>query len=179
MKNVVDWSLATRILIINRRSCRLATPSRFRTKVVCIKNNVLLFSPLFLTCLMFLSLNRLPQIRATIARFFSYLFPFPSSLEIFLAAWAWRENQFFFLPAIFFTLSSVKFSRQTDNTDGSFRQKPRTSKSEKRWSFPFTEGHFEFFFFVYFLHLGVSFSHSHWHSLALFLFLSPEPACRC
>lgn len=100
-------------------------------------------------CFVFL----IAPIRATNAR--SFFLPFFRFLLLFffirnlLAAWAWRENQFFFLQR-FFTLSSVKFPRQTDNTDGSFRQKPRTSKSEKRWSFPFTEGHFKFFFCLLF-----------------------------
>lgn len=121
------------------------------------------------------------------------LFFFPSSVSFLfflirnlLAAGACRENQFF-PSTIFFTLSSAKFPRQTDNTDGSFRQKPRTSKSEKRWSFPFTEGHFEFFF-VYFLHLqGVSFSlmlsllHtlSFFHSLSFSLFLPNQRVSTC
>ena len=75
----------------------------------------------------------LPHIRATtIARsFLLFLFPLPPLPIIFwLHERGARINFFSFCD--FFTLSSVKFSRQTDNTDGSFRQKPRTSKSEKR-----------------------------------------------
>lgn len=48
-----------------------------------------------------------------------------------------------------------------------------SSKSEKRWSFPFTEGHFEFFFFfcfVYFLILTKSHSRTSVPTLKNLLF---------
>lgn len=152
MKNVVDRNIAMRILRITRRLRRFAKPLRFRTKIACIKNNVLLFF-LFLAWPMF----HFPNRRYVLRTRDSFLFLHP---EIF---WLHeRGARINFLPSvIFLILSFVKVSpdkwitRMACFAKSLVRAKAKSddlSLSPKATSI----------FFVYFLHL-------HWVSFSLFL----------
>lgn len=171
MKNVVDRNIAMRILRITRRLRRFAKPLRFRTKIACIKNNVLLFFYFWLDrCFISLIADTCYE-RAIPSSFFIRKYSGCMSVA--------RESIFFLLWFFFNPLFRKSFPRQMDNTDGLFRQKPRTSKSEKQWSFPFTEGHFDFFclFFTLTLSLFLSLSLILTHVFFLSPFHTRARAC--
>lgn len=92
-----------------------------------------------------------------------------------LAAWAWRENQFF-PPAFscffsffsfFLTHSPVKFPRQTDNTDGSLRKslvRAKAKSDDLSLSPKATSKNFLFTFYTYKESLSLSYTHARTHS---------------
>lgn len=148
-RNEKTWSfkvyIVTRILIATHVASRRRRV--FRTKVACIKNNVLLcfyFAPfyVFLACPMLHFLiasiyvcykRAIPSFTVSLPPEIFWLHERGARINLLLL----QFRSFFLLPLLlllffFYPLSHVKFTRQTDNTDGSLRRKPRTSKSEKR-----------------------------------------------
>lgn len=191
--------IATRILINRRLTSPRDSPSRFRTKVACIKNNVLLFFSSFflfslyrfLVCPMFHFPNH-PDTCYERVIYPSLLSSLSSPLlccplispivtENVLAAWAWRENQFFppafacFFSFLFLTHSPVKFPRQTDNTDGSLRKslvRAKAKSDDLSLSPKATSKNFLFTFYTYKESLSLAHMHAHTHARTLTRILS-------
>lgn len=199
----IEIYIATRILI-NRRLTSPRDHSRFRTKVACIKNNVLLFFLFFYflftvfwfaRCFVFL----IAPIRATNARS-----TFPSSplllisLSPSLPEMFWLHERgarinfslLHFLVSFrsflfFLTHSPVKFPRQTDNTDGSLRKslvRAKAKSDDLSLSPKATSKNFLFTFYTYKESLSLSYTHARTHSRThtriFSLSFSPEPVCR-
>lgn len=167
MKNVVDRNIAMRILRITRRLRRFAKPSRFRTKIACIKNNVLLFFHFWLDrCFISLIVDT------------CYERAIPSSFFIFtgniLAACERGARINFLPPVIFFILSFVKvfpdkwITRMACFAKSLVRAK---AKSDDLSLSPKATSIFFCLFFTLTLSLFLSLS----LILAYFFFLSPFP----